>query len=94
VHDWHGAPAHERDRHRVGAHAVACDAAGGVEGAARAGVKRTFACLTFSAAAGLAAEAQWYGAAGALITAAAVMSSWRESREALTLWRQRSRRMH
>ena len=35
-----------------------------------------FACLTFSAAAGLALGAQWYGAAGALITAAAVMSSW------------------
>jgi hypothetical protein len=27
-----GAFAHERDRHRVGAHAVACDAAGGVGG--------------------------------------------------------------
>src|SRR5437773_8770151 len=31
-HDRHGALAHERDRHRVGAHAVARDAAGGVEG--------------------------------------------------------------
>jgi len=32
-HDRHGALAHERDGHRVGAHAVARDAAGGVGGA-------------------------------------------------------------
>jgi hypothetical protein len=30
LHDWHGAFADERDGHRVGAHAVARDAAGGV----------------------------------------------------------------
>ena len=39
LHDWDGALRHERDRHRVGAHAVARDAAGGVgcveEGGAR-----------------------------------------------------------
>jgi hypothetical protein len=29
LHDRHGALAHERDRHRVGAHALAGDAAGG-----------------------------------------------------------------
>jgi len=33
LHDRHGALADERDRHRVGAHAVARDAAGGVGGA-------------------------------------------------------------
>jgi hypothetical protein len=32
LHERDGALAHERDRHRVGAHAVACDAAGGVGG--------------------------------------------------------------
>src|SRR5262245_46142630 len=30
LHDRDGALAHERDQHRVGTHAVACDAAGGV----------------------------------------------------------------
>jgi len=33
LHDRDGALAHERDGHRVGPHAVACDAAGGVGGA-------------------------------------------------------------
>src|SRR6516225_4023193 len=33
LHDGDGALADKRDRHRVGAHAVARDAAGGVEGA-------------------------------------------------------------
>ena len=33
LHDWDGALAHERDGHRMGAHAVARDAAGGVGGA-------------------------------------------------------------
>ena len=32
AHNGHGALADERDRHRVGAHAVACDATGGVGG--------------------------------------------------------------
>jgi hypothetical protein len=32
LHDRHGALADERDRHWMGAHAVACDAAGGVAG--------------------------------------------------------------
>jgi hypothetical protein len=32
LHDRDGALADERDRHRVGTHAVACDAAGGVGG--------------------------------------------------------------
>jgi hypothetical protein len=32
LHDPHGALANQRDRHRVGAHAVAGDAAGGVGG--------------------------------------------------------------
>jgi hypothetical protein len=32
LHDRRGALADERDGHRVGAHAVACDAAGGVGG--------------------------------------------------------------
>src|SRR6266550_1076857 len=32
LHDWRGALAHERDRHRVGADAVACGSAGGVGG--------------------------------------------------------------
>jgi hypothetical protein len=32
LHDWDGALAHERDRHGMGAHAVARDAAGGVGG--------------------------------------------------------------
>ena len=31
LHDGDGALADEREGHRVGAHAVACDAAGGVE---------------------------------------------------------------
>ena len=30
LHDWDGALPNKRDRHRVGAHAVARDAAGGV----------------------------------------------------------------
>ena len=33
LHDWDGALAHERDRHRMGARAVARDVAGGVGGA-------------------------------------------------------------
>jgi len=33
LHDWDGAFADERDRHRVGAGAMARDAAGGVGGA-------------------------------------------------------------
>ena len=31
LHDWHGALAHQRDRHRMGAHALARDAEGGAE---------------------------------------------------------------
>ena len=38
LHDGHGALADERDRHRVGAHAVARDAAGGVESFEDAGL--------------------------------------------------------
>jgi hypothetical protein len=37
LYDRHGALAHERDGHRVGAHAVARDAAGGVRGAEKGG---------------------------------------------------------
>ena len=35
LYDWDGTLAHERDRHRMGAHAVAADAARGVGGIVR-----------------------------------------------------------
>ena len=43
LHDGHGALRDERDRHRLGAHAVARDAAGG--GAALSGAELQRICL-------------------------------------------------